>query len=225
MAQHFRVHGKRDGLQPPGDPGGPSRRWGDYSHVSLDPKDDMTMWTIQEYCNGTNTYGVRAVQLIAPPPPPTNTASPFGLQLNNPSTNVVVTGTAPAGQGYYDPGADPPAPHTTFNNISASGAGIIVNSITYNTPTQVTLNVSTVGSVPGPKTITITNPDGQSTTVQVIVGPTAAPATISGRITTSDGAPLAGVSMSLGGASSRRTITDATGFYRFASADTDNFYR
>ncbi|MGA9772807.1 MAG: C25 family cysteine peptidase [Blastocatellia bacterium] len=159
---------------PPGDPGGPSRRWGDYSYTSLDPKDDMTMWTIQEYCNATNTYGARAVKLIAPPPPPTNSASPGAIQLNNPSTNIVVTGTAPAGQGFYDPGPDPAAPHTPFNHISASGAGIIVNSITFNTPTQVTMNVSTVGSTPGSKTITITNPDGQTTTVQVLVGPTVA---------------------------------------------------
>ncbi len=159
---------------PPGDPGGPSRRWGDYSYTSLDPKDDMTMWTVQEYCNGTNTYAAQAVKLIAPPPPPTNTASPAAIPLNNPSVNVVVTGLAPAGQGYYDPGANPPAPHTPFNHLSASGAGIIVNSITFNTSTQVSMNLSTVGSTPGAKTITITNPDGQTTTVQVLVGPTAA---------------------------------------------------
>jgi hypothetical protein len=161
---------------PPGDPGGPSRRWGDYSFTSLDPKDDMTMWTIQEYCNGTNTYGVRVVKLIAPPPPAaaTNTANPAAIQLNNPSTNVVVTGLSTAGQGFYDPGTDPAAPHTPFTHISASGAGIIVNSITFNSATQVTLNVSTVGATPGTKTITITNPDGQSTTVQLLVGPTAA---------------------------------------------------
>ena len=160
---------------PPGDPGGPSRRWGDYSFTSLDPKDDMTMWTIQEYCNGTNTYGVRAVKLIAPPPPPAanNSPNPAAIQLNNPSTLIVVTATSPAGQGYYDPGPDPAAPHTPFTHISASGAGIIVNSITFNSPTQVTLNVSTVGSTPGSKTITITNPDGQTTTVQILVGPTA----------------------------------------------------
>ncbi|HJQ71675.1 MAG TPA: C25 family cysteine peptidase [Blastocatellia bacterium] len=161
---------------PPGDPGGPSRRWGDYSHTSLDPKDDMTMWTIQEYCNGTNTYGVRAVKLIAPPPPPAANLSPnpAAIQLNNPSTNIVVTATAPAGQGFYDPGADPPAPHTTFDNISASGVGIIVNSITFTNSLQVTVNVSTVGSTSGSKTITITNPDGQTTTFNVLVGPTAA---------------------------------------------------
>ena len=39
-------------LQPAGRPG-PARRWGDYSFTSLDPNDDMTMWTIQEYCNAT----------------------------------------------------------------------------------------------------------------------------------------------------------------------------
>jgi hypothetical protein len=152
------------------------RRWGDYSYTSLDPKDDMTMWTIQEYCNGANTYGVRAVKLIAPPPPPTAslTANPPSVPLNNPSVNVVVTAVPPAGQGFYDPGANPPAPHTPFNHLNASGSGLTVNSITYNSPTQVTLNLSTVGSVSGSKTITITNPDGQTTTVPVFAGPTAA---------------------------------------------------
>ncbi|MCU1268137.1 MAG: hypothetical protein JWM21_4455 [Acidobacteria bacterium] len=209
---------------PPGDPGGPSRRWGDYSFTSLDPKDDMTIWTIQEYCNGTNTYGVRAVKLIAPPPPPTNTASPAAIQLNNPSTNVVVTGLAPAGQGYYDPGPDPAAPHTPFTHLSATGAGVIVNSVTYNTPTQVTLNLSTVGSTPGSKTITIKNPDGQTTTVQVLSGPTAAPATISGRVITSDGAPVSGVVMSLSGANQANSITDNNGNYRLSNIETGSFY-
>jgi hypothetical protein len=54
--------------------------------------------------------------------------------------------------------------------------------------------------------------------------PTAAPATISGRITTADGAPLGGVTMNLGGARSARAITDTQGNYRFSGIDTDNFY-
>jgi hypothetical protein len=210
---------------PPGDPGGAGgRRWGDYSYTSLDPLDDMTMWTVQEYCDGTNTYGSRVAQLLAPPPPPTNVAAPAGIQLNNPSTNITVTGTAPAGQGYYDPGPNPAPPHTPFTHISASGAGIIVNSTAFNTPTQVTLNVSTVGSTPGSKTITITNPDGQTTTVQVLVGPTAAPASVSGRVITPDGAPLAGVTMNLSGGRSAKTITDAGGNYQFAGVEVENFY-
>ena len=54
--------------------------------------------------------------------------------------------------------------------------------------------------------------------------PTAAPATVSGRITTAAGAPLAGVAMNLSGARSARTITDGAGNYQFTNLVTDNFY-
>src|SRR5258705_13919734 len=54
--------------------------------------------------------------------------------------------------------------------------------------------------------------------------PTAAPAFISGGVTTPDGAPLAGVTMNLSGARSARAITDSNGNYRFNNVDTDNFY-
>jgi hypothetical protein len=54
--------------------------------------------------------------------------------------------------------------------------------------------------------------------------PTAAPASISGRITTSEGAPLAGVTLNLSGGRSAKAITDSNGNYRFNNIDTDNFY-
>ncbi len=54
--------------------------------------------------------------------------------------------------------------------------------------------------------------------------PTAAPANISGRITTPEGAPLGGVTMSLSGGATRTTITDSQGNYRFERVDTDSFY-
>jgi hypothetical protein len=54
--------------------------------------------------------------------------------------------------------------------------------------------------------------------------PTAAPVTISGQITTPDGQPLAGVTVRMSGAASRKTITDSNGNYRFDNVDTDNFY-
>jgi hypothetical protein len=54
--------------------------------------------------------------------------------------------------------------------------------------------------------------------------PTAAPATISGRVTTADGTPVAGVSLNLSGARTTRAITDAAGNYRFSNVDTDAFY-
>jgi hypothetical protein len=54
--------------------------------------------------------------------------------------------------------------------------------------------------------------------------PTAAPASISGRITTAEGAGLAGVTLNLSGARTGRVITDSNGNYRFNNIDTENFY-
>ena len=159
---------------PPSDPG-PTRRWGDYSFTSLDPQDDMTMWTIQEFCNATNSYGVRAVRLLAPPPATPTTGVPGSVAQNTPSANVVITGTSVAGSEFYDPGTDVPGAEP-FNHISATvSGGVVVNSITYDSPTQVTLNISTVGATAGPQSVTITNPDGQSTIgagVITVTGPT-----------------------------------------------------
>ena len=32
-------------------------RWGDFSITTVDPSDDTTMWTIQEYTSGANKFG------------------------------------------------------------------------------------------------------------------------------------------------------------------------
>ncbi|HEX8455880.1 MAG TPA: lamin tail domain-containing protein [Pyrinomonadaceae bacterium] len=161
---------------PPGDPG-PPRRWGDYSFTSLDPLDDMTMWTIQEYCNGTNTYGTRVAKLAAPPPATPTLAAPTTVPAGSASTNIVITGTSVAGSGFYDPGANLAPPALPFNHINATvTGGVNVNSVTYNSPTQVTLNVSTVGATVGPKDVTITNPDGQNMTGTALFTVTPAPA-------------------------------------------------
>ena len=53
---------------------------------------------------------------------------------------------------------------------------------------------------------------------------TAADSSISGQVTTSDGAPLAGTTLSLSGTGSRRTITNSAGFYRFDHLETNGFY-
>lgn len=136
--------------------GGPPERWGDYSFVSLDPNDDMTMWGVEGYCNSTNSWGEHAAKLLAPSPPALTSASPNSLTPGQPSVNVIITGTPVSGQGFYDPGAG------FTNRIAAAiNGGVTVNSVTYNSSTQVTLNVSTVGATNGAKTVTITNPDGQ----------------------------------------------------------------
>jgi hypothetical protein len=207
---------------PPGDPGGPSRRWGDYSFTSLDPLDDMTMWTLQEYVNGTNTYSPRVAQLKAPPPAtPSSTDRSGGLLAGQASINMVVTGTSTAGSGFFDPGPDLAAPARPFNHISASmSGGVTVNSVTYNSPTQVTLNISTIGATAGPKSITITNPDGQSATgnnLVTILAPTAAGATSAGRVSDSRGFGLRNVAIrivSQDGTRDVTAITNSFGYYR-----------
>ena len=55
------------------------RRWGDYSYVSLDPKDDMTMWMINEFCDVTDSYGCNITKLIAPPPATPSSCSPSSV--------------------------------------------------------------------------------------------------------------------------------------------------
>jgi hypothetical protein len=142
---------------PSGDPGGSGgRRWGDYSYVSLDPNDDMTMWAIGQFCDATNSYGCRVVQLLAPPPATPASTSPASIASGLPSVTVTLTGTQSSGSGFYDPGTGFP------NRIAATlTGGVTVNSITYVNPTTVTLDLNTTGATVGTKNVTITNPDGQ----------------------------------------------------------------
>lgn len=117
----------------------------------------MTMYCIQEFCNATNTYGVNVVKLLAPPSATPVSCSPTSLAVNTATTTVTVTGTQISGSGFYDPGAG------FANHISgAISGGVTVSSAFYVNPTTVELAVSTVGATQGLKSVTITNPDGQS---------------------------------------------------------------
>ena len=114
---------------PLSDPGGASgRRWGDYSHTSVDPLDDMTVWTIQEYNHVANSYAVRVAKLLAPPPAALSTASPSSITVGQASVNVTITGTSSGGSGFYDPGTNLPAPALAFNHIAASVTGGVVDA-------------------------------------------------------------------------------------------------
>jgi subtilase family serine protease len=136
------------------------QRWGDYSQVVVDPNDDMTMWTFQEYCNATNSWGLRVIELLAPPPASPASASPASMAQGT-TGNVVVTGTAVSGSGFFDPGS-------AFPNrlaFAVNGGGVTVNIVTYTDPTHATLNLTiAAGAATGSRTITATNPDGQAVT-------------------------------------------------------------
>jgi hypothetical protein len=147
---------------PPSDPGGASgRRWGDYSFTVVDPLDDMTVWTIQEYNQALNSYAVRIGKLLAPPPAtPTCSASPIAFAGG--TGNVTINATSSGGSGFYDPGTNLPAPALAFKHLAATMTNGTVNSVTYNSPTQATLNIT--ANVPGLQNVTLTNPDGQLVT-------------------------------------------------------------
>jgi hypothetical protein len=147
---------------PASDTGGSGgRRWGDYSYTCVDPSDDMTMWTIQEFCNAQDSYGVRVAKLLAPGPAAPAVCSPSFVTNGMSNIIVVVTGTSDGDTGFFDPGAG------FSNRIAAaiSGGGVTVNSVTFSNSTHVRLNLSVAGAaIAGARTITVTNPDGQSAT-------------------------------------------------------------
>src|SRR5207244_1186932 len=132
--------------------------------VVVDPEDDQTLWTFQEYTEAVNSWGVRVMKLIAPPPATPASASPSSIARGVASTDVTITGTASAGSAFFDPGAGFP------RRLSAavSGGGV-VNSATFVNPTTVTINISTVGASPGQKDVTIVNPDTQARTATSLI--------------------------------------------------------
>lgn len=153
-----------------------SRRWGDYSYVSLDPRDDMTMWTVQMFCDAANSYGVRVAKLKAPPPATPSVMADVTAGLAN--VAVTLTGAATSGAGFYDPGADLPAvPAFAHVSVAASagassGTPPMVTSATYLSPTTLALTLDASSATPnaaGQKyTVTVTNPDGQTAAAAVL---------------------------------------------------------
>ncbi|MBK9542146.1 MAG: T9SS type A sorting domain-containing protein [Bacteroidetes bacterium] len=147
------------------------QRWGDYSQTVVDPNDNMTLWTFQEYCDASNSWGMRVVQLIAPAPPPTASLTALPVVGNGPSVSLPIVATStPNNSGFFDPGADAGGPGY-LNRLSASvTGGIVVNSISFTDPTHLALDLNTTGVPWGTYTITFTNPDGQTTTLPITIG-------------------------------------------------------
>ncbi len=162
---------------PSGDTGSRgSRRWGDYSFVSLDPRDDMTMWAVHMFCDATDSYGVRVAKLIAPPP-----ATPAALAdvtAGQAGVVVTLTGTSASGSGFYDPGADLAGVPAFLHLAAAASAGAatgtppVVTAVSYVNPTTLQLTLDATSATPnlsGQKyTLTVTNPDGQSAAAAVL---------------------------------------------------------
>ena len=133
------------------------RRWGDYSMTTIDPDDDMTFWTIQQYVTATNTWGTRIARLTAPPPATPASTSPGKVSRGQPAVAVTLNGTSVAGSAFFDPGAGVP------KRLAVSvGCGIAVNSATVTGPTTIALNLNTTAATEPTCPVTVTNPDGQA---------------------------------------------------------------
>jgi uncharacterized repeat protein (TIGR01451 family) len=159
----------------------PNARWGDYSMVSLDPCDDMTMWTIQEYSEPQIfpgiiplSWGVRVVRLLAPPPATPLGASPPSIPVGQPSIAVTVNGATTAGAGFYDtPAAGMSSCRTLIG--ATVGGGVAVNAVTLVDFDTVILDLDTTAATSGPASVTITNPDGQARSGAVLTLSAGAP--------------------------------------------------
>jgi hypothetical protein len=147
-----------------------TQRWGDYTQVTVDPNDNMTMWAFAEYADATNDWAVRTVQLIAPAPPPTASLNALATVACATSVTVnVIANSTPGCTGFFDPGTDAGGPGYA-NHLSASvTGGITVNSTTFTDATHVTLNLNTSSVSNGTYAITISNPDGQTTSLSLTV--------------------------------------------------------
>ncbi len=148
---------------------GTPERWGDYSQTVVDPDNDMTMWTFQEYVNGTNSWGLRVIQLAAPPPATPSLASAIGCGTPsglNRVSNVTINGNSSNNSEFFDPGADAGGPGFASRLALSSTGSVTVSNLVFVSPTQFTATITWPAAIGGSaQTFTVTNPDCQTITL------------------------------------------------------------
>ncbi|HEY6771969.1 MAG TPA: Ig-like domain-containing protein [Solirubrobacterales bacterium] len=140
------------------------RRWGDYSQTVVDPTDNMSFWTFQEYASNQDQWGVRVVKLEPPPPATPSTSNPSTIPQGQCALAVDVVGTTTSGSGFFDPGSDSGGPGYDSHITASATGGVAVNDVIYTDPTHVTLDLDTTQAGAGSVDVTIINPDGQEVT-------------------------------------------------------------
>ncbi len=133
--------------------------WGNYSFTTLDPSNNMTLWTVQEFTVNRKHWGVQVAKLLAPPPATIISITPTNIASNQ-TTDITITGQSIDGSGFYDPGVGfPDRLQVSIND------NVTVNSITYIDSTHIKVNITTAKAVNlSQATVVVTNPDGQSVT-------------------------------------------------------------
>jgi hypothetical protein len=134
---------------------GSPRRWGDYSNTSIDPSDNMTIWTMQEFCNATNSWGVRAINILAPPPPPVLATNITQIQNGLDAINITLFADTLSEGAFY-------AGDDLSNKLTISFTGNVeVISTDYVSEKEIQLTISTLEAKNGFVNAIVTNPDGQ----------------------------------------------------------------
>ena len=141
----------------------PDNAWGTYTVATIDPDDNMTVWLVEQYCNATDSYALQVVRVLSPPPPQCFTSTPSTVMSGQSSVTLTITPVGTTGRSFYDPPSD------FLKHLKVNIDNVIVNSVTVVNPLELNVNISTVGSFPGRKSITITNPDGQQAFVPNIL--------------------------------------------------------
>lgn len=136
-------------------------RWGEYSHPSVDPSDNMTFWSIGEFALESASWGLQVVRIPAPPPAKIRHLDPAQIEENLNNVPLTIVGERQKGSAFYDPGVGFP------NHLKVEIEGVTIVSTKWINATQIDLIISTVGSTPDSnKDIIITNPDGQVVTTK-----------------------------------------------------------
>lgn len=143
--------------------------WGDYSNSSLDPNDNMTLWTIQEFADPqfntieqpptdgeTNNFGAEVIRIPASPPASIVKVIPSKIPLGKRKITLKIIGERVDGSAFYDPGPTFP------NRLQVKIGKLHIHAVRFISPTVIEVDVSTKGIKAGFKKLVITNPDGQS---------------------------------------------------------------
>lgn len=141
-------------------------RWGDYSQTVVDPMDDQTIWSFQEYAASDDNFGVRAIQVKAPPPA---TPMPLNTLSNKDNIWVTVKGVSVDHSGFFDPGTDKGGPGYNRLSVKVSGGTILVSSVKFVSPTEIRFRLGLKSKPAGKYTLVITNPDGQVVTTDFTI--------------------------------------------------------
>lgn len=130
-------------------------RWGEYTTASVDPLDNMTIWSISEFALTSVSWGLQAVRISAQPPAHISKMVPSEIEENQKDVRATIIGERIEGSAFYDPDSSYP------NHLKVEIEDVTVSAVKLVSPTQIDLEISTESASVGSKIIKVTNPDGQ----------------------------------------------------------------